>query len=60
MIEVLAVDQRNDVVTNLVALAGAMVGYYYWKYADPIGAILVCTWVAGSWFFIAADQVWAL
>lgn len=37
--DVLAMDQRNDVITNLVALVGALVGTYAWSYADPIGAI---------------------
>ncbi len=37
----LAMDQRNDVVTSVVALAGALIGNYYWLYADPIGAVLV-------------------
>lgn len=39
--DVLAMDQRNDIVTNLVALAGAAIGAKLWLYADPIGAILV-------------------
>ena len=39
--QVLAIDQRNDCVTNLVALAGAYIGHRWWKYADPIGAFLV-------------------
>ncbi|KHJ82942.1 cation efflux family protein, partial [Oesophagostomum dentatum] len=38
---VLAIDQRNDCVTNLVALAGAYTGHRLWKYADPIGAAVV-------------------
>lgn len=37
----LALDQRNDIITGIVALLGATIGDYYWKYADPIGAILV-------------------
>ncbi len=39
--KVLALDQRNDVITNIVALACALIGYHYWLYADPLGAILV-------------------
>ncbi|VDM71973.1 unnamed protein product [Strongylus vulgaris] len=38
---VLAIDQRNDCITNVVALAGAYVGHRWWKYADPIGATIV-------------------
>ncbi|VDO73362.1 unnamed protein product [Haemonchus placei] len=40
---ILAIDQRNDCFTNLVALAGAFIGHRYWKYADPIGAAIVRT-----------------
>lgn len=32
----LAIDHRNDCITNMVALAGALVGSKWWKYADPI------------------------
>lgn len=38
---VLAMDQRNDVLTNIVALAGAFIGNHYWLYADPLGAFFV-------------------
>ena len=37
----LALDQRNDVITNIVALVCGLIGTHLWKYADPIGAILV-------------------
>uniref|UniRef100_A0AC34FBR7 Transmembrane protein 163 n=1 Tax=Panagrolaimus sp. ES5 TaxID=591445 RepID=A0AC34FBR7_9BILA len=39
--KVLALDQRNDILTSFVAFCGAFIGDYYWKYADPMGAILV-------------------
>lgn len=38
---VLALDQRNDIITSIVAITGAYVGDNYYKFADPIGAILV-------------------
>lgn len=40
--KILAMDQRNDVVTNVVALIAAYIGHRWWKYTDPIGA--VCVW----------------
>uniref|UniRef100_A0A183CQK8 ZT_dimer domain-containing protein n=1 Tax=Globodera pallida TaxID=36090 RepID=A0A183CQK8_GLOPA len=46
----LALDLRNDVATSLVALGGAYLGDKFWPYADPIGAILVCFFIAISWF----------
>lgn len=53
----LAMDQRNDILTSAVALFGAYIGDNYWLYADPIGAICVCTFVAASWFYNAADNI---
>lgn len=38
---ILALDQRNDIITSIVALLGAYIGDNYWLYADPSGAILV-------------------
>lgn len=35
-------DQRNDIITSVVALTSAFIGDKYWIYADPIGAI--CVW----------------
>jgi divalent metal cation (Fe/Co/Zn/Cd) transporter len=37
----LAMDQRNDVLTNTVALACGLIGTHYWIYMDPLGAVLV-------------------
>uniref|UniRef100_A0A914W9I3 Cation efflux protein cytoplasmic domain-containing protein n=1 Tax=Plectus sambesii TaxID=2011161 RepID=A0A914W9I3_9BILA len=54
---VLAMDQRNDIITNIVALAGALIGNHLWLYADPLGAVLVCTFIAGSWFKTAGGQI---
>lgn len=55
--KLLALDQRNDIITSVVALVCAYVGARWWKYADPIGAILVCTCIALSWFYNALSQV---
>ncbi|KAK6018413.1 cation efflux family protein [Ostertagia ostertagi] len=53
-IAVLAMDHRNDCLSNTVALACAWLGTVYWYYLDPIGAILVSlyilyTWVSTGW-----------
>ncbi|CAG9533744.1 unnamed protein product [Cercopithifilaria johnstoni] len=53
----LAMDQRNDVITGAVALISAFIGDKYWHYADPIGAICVCTFVASSWFCNAVNNI---
>lgn len=39
--KILALDQRNDIITSIVAIGGAFIGDNYWLYADPFGAILV-------------------
>ncbi|XGW17358.1 hypothetical protein V3C99_002175 [Haemonchus contortus] len=53
-ITVLAMDHRNDCLSNTVALACAWLGNRFWYYLDPIGAILVSiyilyTWVSTGW-----------
>lgn len=55
--KILALDQRNDIITSMVALGGAWIGDNYWLYADPVGAILVCTFIAGSWFSNAFENI---
>uniref|UniRef100_A0A915BF25 Cation efflux protein cytoplasmic domain-containing protein n=2 Tax=Parascaris TaxID=6254 RepID=A0A915BF25_PARUN len=54
---ILALDQRNDILTSTVALCGAYIGDKYWLYADPIGAVCICTFIAISWFRNAFDNV---
>ncbi|KHN85077.1 Metal tolerance protein 10 [Toxocara canis] len=54
---VLAIDQRNDVLTNIVALAGAFIGNHYWLYADPLGAFFVCSFIIISWAQTAYEQI---
>ncbi|KIH66000.1 cation efflux family protein [Ancylostoma duodenale] len=54
---VLAIDQRNDCITNLVALAGAYIGHRYWKYADPIGATCVSGFIIITWLMTVREQI---
>jgi len=53
----LAQDQRNDIVTNIVALAGASIGHRWWVYADPLGAVLIAGWIIFSWLGTAKEQI---
>nr|CDJ89849.1 Cation efflux protein domain containing protein [Haemonchus contortus] len=55
--KVLAMDMRNDICTSIVAITCATIGDYYWPYADPIGAIIVCALIAISWFNNALHYV---
>ncbi|CAJ0592443.1 unnamed protein product [Cylicocyclus nassatus] len=54
---VLAIDQRNDCITNVVALGGAYLGHGWWKYADPIGATLVSGFIVITWLMTVREQV---
>jgi len=53
----LALDQRNDVLTNITALAGAYIGHRFWVYADSVGAFVVCSWIVFTWLRTAKEQV---
>ncbi|EGT50208.1 hypothetical protein CAEBREN_14642 [Caenorhabditis brenneri] len=46
---VIAMDLRNDLMTRSLALICGYLGDYVWRFADPIGAICVCSWIAFSW-----------
>ncbi|XP_076346342.1 uncharacterized protein LOC143244835 isoform X2 [Tachypleus tridentatus] len=47
--QALAQDHRNDVLSNSVALVCGFVGSKYWKYADPLGAILIGMYIIINW-----------
>ncbi|XP_022254936.1 metal tolerance protein 7-like isoform X2 [Limulus polyphemus] len=47
--QALSQDHRNDVLSNSVALACGFVGSKYWKYADPLGAILIGMYIIINW-----------
>lgn len=55
--KVLGIDQRNDIITSIVALAGVYFGDYFWPYCDPIGAILVSLCVSMFWFLTALSFI---
>ncbi|VDD85772.1 unnamed protein product, partial [Enterobius vermicularis] len=45
---------RNSFAKSLVY---TYVGDHYWAYADPLGAICVCSFIAFSWFYNAIDNI---
>jgi cation diffusion facilitator family transporter len=47
--EALAQDHRNDVVSNTAAIISAVIGFYYWWAADPIGAIAIGLLIMFTW-----------
>ncbi|KAK0400848.1 hypothetical protein QR680_015481 [Steinernema hermaphroditum] len=54
---VLAQDQGNDVMTNLVALACAYIGNRWWIYADSVGAFLISGYIIATWIETANEQI---
>ena len=44
-VKALAQDHLNDVLSNSVAIAGGLLGHLVWKYADPIGAIVISLYI---------------
>ncbi|WKY07972.1 hypothetical protein Q1695_007456 [Nippostrongylus brasiliensis] len=54
---VLAMDMRNDIIMTFVAVFCATIGYLFWPYVDPLGAIIVCALIAISWFHNAMEHV---
>lgn len=55
--QALAQDHRNDVVSNTGALACGVIGYRLWKYADPLGAILISVYIILSWYHTGKEQI---
>lgn len=49
-VSLLAQDNRNDSISNFVALACAILATQLWIYLDPIGAVLVSIYIARSWY----------
>lgn len=47
--KLMGLDLRNDILTSVVALTCAIIGDRFWPLADPIGAIVVCSFIAISW-----------
>ncbi|GMS93317.1 hypothetical protein PENTCL1PPCAC_15492 [Pristionchus entomophagus] len=54
---VIGMDMRNDIATSLVALVAAFIGDRYWKYADPLGACMVCSVIALNWLYHALEHI---
>ncbi|CAJ0571638.1 unnamed protein product, partial [Mesorhabditis spiculigera] len=58
--EILATDQRNDVVTNSVVIIGAALSEYVAPIADPITAALVSGYIAWIWFELVKEQFYQI
>ncbi|GMR60640.1 hypothetical protein PMAYCL1PPCAC_30835 [Pristionchus mayeri] len=54
---VLAIDQRNDVLTNIVGMGGAILSKYWTAYADPVAACLIAGYIVYSWAGVVVEQL---
>uniref|UniRef100_A0A0N4ZNM2 ZT_dimer domain-containing protein n=1 Tax=Parastrongyloides trichosuri TaxID=131310 RepID=A0A0N4ZNM2_PARTI len=48
-LQILAMDHRNDCISNFFALLCAGLSKYFLLYADPLGAVAVSIFIAKSW-----------
>lgn len=49
-VNALAQDHRNDVLSNSFGVATAFLGYYYFWWLDPLGAIVIGLYIMVNWF----------
>ena len=56
-VQALAVDHRNDVVSNLAALVFGLLGTYVYANVDPIGAILLSFYIIINWILVGYEQI---
>jgi len=56
-VQALAKDHFNDVISNTGAVACGIIGYHLWKYADPIGAIVISVSIIINWSITAHSQI---
>ncbi len=56
-VQALAVDHRNDVVSNFVTLIFGLLGTYVYAVIDPIGAILLALYIIVNWVFVGYEHL---
>lgn len=56
-VEALAQDHRNDVLSNMCSVVTALVGYYVWWRADPIGGIVIGLFIMYTWAKTALSTI---
>lgn len=55
--DALAVDHRNDVISNTFGLAFAVMGQQVYWMLDPLGALLIAAYLMYNWWQTGAEQV---
>ncbi|XP_022257193.1 metal tolerance protein 4-like isoform X1 [Limulus polyphemus] len=56
-LQALSQDHRNDVLSNTVALVCGYIGYEVWRFADPLGAIIISLYIIISWAVTGWEQI---
>ena len=56
-VQTLAVDHRNDVISNLATLAFGVIGTYVHPVVDPVGAILLSIYIVFNWIVVGYEQL---
>lgn len=56
-IQTLAVDHRNDVVSNIASLVFGLLGTYVYRLLDPIGAIFLALYIIVNWILVGYAQL---
>ena len=56
-VQALAVDHRNDVVSNVVTLAFGLLGTYVLPVLDAIGGILIALYIIVNWVRVGYEQL---
>jgi len=56
-IQALAQDHRNDVVSNLIATATALGGFYWRPWVDPLGGAIISLLIMYTWFETGLEQL---
>merc|ERR1712137_126314 len=59
-VSALALDHRNDVVSNLFGVTTAMLGYHYKWWIDPLGAIFISLYLMFIWACTGYSQLSSL
>ena len=56
-VKTLAVDHKNDVMSNLAALVFGLLGTFLYNYLDPIGALLLAIYIILNWAAVGYEQL---
>ena len=56
-VRALAVDHRNDVMSNIAALLFGLLGTYVLNILDPIGAIVLAIYIIVNWILVGREHL---